>query len=314
MRFAALMVLVCALGAQDVRMYDYDRSIPFAYEEELARRDGQIEVMGAGFRSPRGGKVNMLVVLPLGKGPYAAVIYQHGGPQSMLTYLAEAEVLARAGAVSLILEAPGVGAGKREELADKGAEMREHFIDLTVCYRRAIDYLESLESVDRKRIAFVGHSYGGISGSALIAADARVKTFVLIGAVARLTRHVGETEISDWIEWRKGMTPEELARNLGEFRPVDPDQFVGAAKHGPVLYQCGNFDFVNRAACVDLVGAASAPKEVRWYDTDHSFADLEVMMDRMQWLERELKLKPVRPLVDRLWSNPRKQAVPLGVK
>src|SRR5207302_4234766 len=143
---------------------------------------------------------------------------------------------------------------------------------LTVCYRRAIDYLASLRTVDPKRIGYVGHSYGGISGSALVAHEPRVRTFVLIGAVARYTRHAGETKIDYWDEWRKGMSPEQLAETLAKFRVIDPDNFVGAPRHGPILLQCGNFDFINVEACVDLEKAASAPKEVRWYDTDHSLA------------------------------------------
>jgi pimeloyl-ACP methyl ester carboxylesterase len=315
MRYGLLtLALAMVAPAQQVALYEYDRSVPFEYQEEAVTKDAQMEVAGAGFRSPRGGKVNLLVVRPVGRGPFAAIVYQHGGVQSMLTYLAEAEVLARAGAVSLILEAPGGGPGQREPVADKGAEMREHFIDLTVCYRRAIDYLETLSVVDPKRIAFVGHSYGAVSGSALVAADKRIRTFVLVGGVARWTRHVGETDISDWIDWRKGMSPEELPRTLAEFRPVDPDQFVGAPEHGAILVQCGNFDFINVAACRDLYGAMSSPKEVRWYDTDHSFADVEATFDRMQWLQKELRLKPVRPLLDQLWSNPRKRPQALNVK
>jgi hypothetical protein len=67
-------------------------------------------------------------------------------------------------------------------------------------------------------------------------------------------------------------------------------------------------------ACVDLFAAASIPKEVRWYDTGHGFADVEATFDRMQWLERELRLKPVRPLLVRLWTAPVKRTSPLRVK
>jgi pimeloyl-ACP methyl ester carboxylesterase len=232
----------------------------------------------------------------------------------MLTYLAEAEILARAGAVSLILDAPGGGPGSREPVADRGVEMREHYADLAVCYRRAIDYLETLPFVDPKRIAFVGHSYGAISGSALVAADHRIKTFVLLGGVARLTRHVSEADIQDWIDWRKDMSREELARVRAQIRPVDPDNFVGTAGQGPIFVQCGNFDFVNVGACDDLYKATSSPKLLRWYHTDHSFADLEATFDRMQWLQKELHLKPVRPLLDHLWKTPQKRSTPLKLE
>jgi len=294
-------------------LYDYDRTAPFDYREELIRRDARIEIAGASFRSPKGGRVNMIVVRPRGSGPYAGVIYQHGGGQTMMTYIADAEVMARAGAIALILDAPGSGPGAPQTPADKGDAAREFYVELTVCYRRAIDYLESLKTVDAKRIAFVGHSYGGISGSALVAMDRRVRAFVLIGAVARYTRHV-ESNIDYWNEWRKGMSPEQLAAVQSRFRVIDPDNFVGAAGHGPILLQCGNFDEINVQACIDLEKAASAPKEVRWYDTDHDFLDVEAITDRMRWLGDALGIKNLKTAVGRLWSEPQKRATPTPIK
>lgn len=40
---------------------------------------------------------------------------------------------------------------------------------------------------------------------------------------------------------------------------------------------------------VDDLHAASDPKEVKWYDTDHFFND-EARKDRMDWLARVLGL------------------------
>jgi hypothetical protein len=67
----------------------------------------------------------------VGKGPFAVIVYQHGGGQDMKTYPAEAEVMARAGAASLILDAPGTAPGKFKpkgqmsaaELGDYESEM-----------------------------------------------------------------------------------------------------------------------------------------------------------------------------------------------
>ena len=311
MRALWMMAFAAAASAQPAALFEYDRTVPFQYQEEIIRRDSRVEIAGAGFQSPKGGKVNMIVVRPTGKGPFAGIVYQHGGGQSMTTYVAEAEVLARAGAVSLILDAPGTAPGKwKPEVQQTAADFRDYNAEITICYRRAIDYLQSLKNIDPERIGFVGHSYGGIMGGALVTVEPRVKTFVLIGGVARYTRHISETEIDYWINWRKRFTPGQLADALQVIRPIDPDQYVGAPKHGPILFQCGSFDFVNIQACPDYCAAASAPKELRWYDTDHSFADLEAAFDRMQWLERNLHLKPVRPLLDRLWTTPQKRSAP----
>src|SRR3989442_372369 len=104
---AMFLILLPPFGfAQQPSLFEYDRSVAFQYQEELIRKDAAIEIAGASFQSPKGGKVNMLVVRPVGKGPFAGIVYQHGGVTTVLTYLAEAEVLARAGALSLILDAP----------------------------------------------------------------------------------------------------------------------------------------------------------------------------------------------------------------
>jgi len=305
---------VAPAAAQHSPLADYDHTVPFQYQEEPVEKDNQIEVAGAGFQSPMGGKVNMLVVRPRGAGPYAAIVYQHGGGQSMPTYLAEAEVLARAGAVSLILDVPGSGPGKRTALEDKGAEMRASYAEMAVCFRRAVDYLQSLQIVDPSRMAFVGHSYGAIAGSVLVRTERRIKTFVLIGGVARLSRHVSETQIDYWIEWRKGMTAGQLAHAVEQIRPIDPDNFVSAPGHGSILVQCGSFDSVNIEACPALYSAASNPKELRWYDTDHGFADLEATFDRMQWLQRELRLNAVEALLNQLWKSPKKRTTAIELK
>jgi len=41
---------------------------------------------------------------------------------------------------------------------------------------------------------------------------------------------------------------------------------------------------------------------------------VEGTFDRMRWLETQLVLKPVKPLLDRLWRDPQKRATPLKVK
>src|ERR1051326_6809677 len=149
MRALTLLFVPLLSVAQQPALFDYDHTVPFQYQEEIIRKDALFEIAGAGFQSPRGGKVNMLVVRPVGKGPFAAIIYQHGGGQTMLTYLAEAEVLARAGALSLILDAPGSPPGKFRPIAEMtAAELRDYNAEIVICYRRAIDYLESLPAVD----------------------------------------------------------------------------------------------------------------------------------------------------------------------
>jgi pimeloyl-ACP methyl ester carboxylesterase len=293
------MALALPMFGQPSRaLVEYDSSVPLQYQEELFEKKPGIEIAGAGFQSPKGGKVNMIVVRPAGSGPYAGIIFQHGGGQSMATYVGEAEVLARMGALSLILDAPGAAPGKFKPVNEMtGSEMRDYDAEIVICARRAVDYLQLLKHIDPARIAFVGHSYGANTGAVLSATEKRIKTFVLLGGVARITHHV-QSEIEYWVDWRRRMTPEQLTRALEEIRPMDPDNFLGASAPAPLLVQCGKFDFLIKDDCEAFYRAAASPKELRWYNTDHSFSDLQAMFDRMEWLESHLKLRPVKPLID----------------
>jgi hypothetical protein len=47
--------------------------------------------------------------------------------------------------------------------------------------------------------------------------------------------------------------------------------------------------------CPEVHRLAAGPKRLSWYDDDHNFTSLEAMRDRLAWLEKCLKLKPVEP-------------------
>lgn len=301
------------LSAQAPALFHYDRTVPFQYQEQTSHKDSRVEIAGAGLAIPGRGKLNILVVRPAtGHGPFPAILYQHGGGQNMLTYLAEAQVMARAGAACLILDAPPASPLPSKPLEeDSAAEIRDENAGIVVCYRRTLDYLMSLQSIDPARIGLVGHSIGGIMAGILAGIDHRVKTWVLVGGVARYSKHMAVNQSDVWVAWRRRIGAANLAGALEELRPIDPDQYISRPGHGPVLFQCASFDSPdNVEGGQEYFRAASDPKELRWYDTDHSFVDIEATLDRMQWLEKQLKLKAVRPLLDELWTKPAKRTAP----
>jgi len=85
------LLRVIPLPAQQPKLFDYDRSAPFQYDQEVFGSDPRLVAAGASIAAPRGGKLHMLVVRPLVRGPFAGVVCQHGGGQSMLTDPAGAE-------------------------------------------------------------------------------------------------------------------------------------------------------------------------------------------------------------------------------
>lgn len=142
------------------RLYDYDpQTPPPAYQEKLVRETNGVKIFDASFASPKEGRVPMYVVVPPGKGPFAGVIFQHGGGQGPHTYLAEAVLLAQAGAVCLLTDA-----APRNLDPARPEGYRDDYIRMVVEMRRAMDLLGARGDVDTKRIGYVGHSYGATPG------------------------------------------------------------------------------------------------------------------------------------------------------
>jgi dipeptidyl aminopeptidase/acylaminoacyl peptidase len=211
----------------------------------------------------------------------------------MTNYLSEAIILARVSVVSMLVDAPARGEGKNSEINTMKLEAARDFqAEIVITERRALDWMLQQPGVDPKRIAYVGHSYGGIAGGVLAGVESRFAAFVLIGAVPSFARHMEINGSPYWQDMRKNMTAAEFTRTLELVRETDPGRYLPAAR-APVLVQCARFDTDdNVKGCPEIHGFAGGPKRLAWYDDDHNFTSLEAMKDRLDWLEKHLKLKP----------------------
>lgn len=290
-------MLVLAAVSPLLAQFDYDAQQPFdtTCERLPARKDA--ELRGCGFTGPRGGRVNFVLVVPAAvKPPFAGVIFQHGGGQSMTNYISEALILSRVGVVSIIPDAPARGDGKNTDLnKTKLEEARDFQAEIVITERRVLDYLLQQPGVDSKRIAYVGHSYGGVAGGVLAGVEPRISAFVLMGALTSESDHIMENQSPYWQEMRSRMSPAEFTRTIEMIRETDPAKFLPLAK-APVLVQCARLDTDdNVRGCPKVHEVAGGPKQITWYDDDHIFTSLEAMRDRLRWLEKYLKLKPLQP-------------------
>jgi predicted esterase len=76
--------------------------------------------------------------------------------------------------------------------------------------------------------------------------------------------------------------------------PLDPVNYLGKAKGVPLLLQFATHDeYVAKEKAELFANSASAPKEVRWYDTGHEM-NTNAAADRVAWLETNLKLHKSR--------------------
>ena len=170
-------------------------------------------------------------------------------------------------------------------------EARDFRAETVIIERRVLDLLLQQPGVDPKRIAYIGHSYGGIAGGVLAGIEPRIATFVLSGAVTSFAQHMQENNSPYWQDMRKSMSAADFARTMELIRETDPYHFLPAAR-APILFQCARFDTDdNVRGCPEVHKLAGGPKQITWYDDDHNFTSLEALRDRLAWLEKNLKLK-----------------------
>jgi dienelactone hydrolase len=158
-----LLALAATLAAQS-----------FDTKCETLHERPDVDQRGCSMTGFRAANVNFIYIRPKNATPpYAAVIFQHGGGQSMTNYLSEAFLLARAGVLSVIPDASA-------HRGTSGADTQE---EVVADERRILEWLLSEPGVDPKRIAYVGHSYGAMAGAALAGTEPRFAAFILLGAV-----------------------------------------------------------------------------------------------------------------------------------
>jgi hypothetical protein len=283
----AFPLLTASLGADDfdaqAALFRYDRAADLKVVEAGVEKQGTVAVHDVQFTPVPGAEpVKAYVVVPEGKGPFAAVLWVHwlGEPATTnrTQFLKEAVDLAPKGMVSLLVEGMWSAPdwyGKRVPEQDYDNSIRQ-----VIALRRAMDLLLSRPDVDKARVGYVGHDYGGIYGMMANGVDGRARTYVYIAVVPSL---------NDWAFFAR--QPVSKAAYLRQNAPLELTDYLRQVKNASTLFQFANKDvYVSRADTQVVMGAAAAPKERRFYDADHGMAVPQAMADRDAWLLKELGL------------------------
>ncbi|PYQ70415.1 MAG: hypothetical protein DMG04_24825, partial [Acidobacteria bacterium] len=196
--------------AQNAGHFDYDAKAPLGLTEVGVEHRAAADVHDITYASPRGGCVPAYLVVPKGRGPFAAVIWGHwyweNSPQRNRTeFLEEAAALAQAGVVSLLTDGPIARPGHVEDkdpLSERqAADLQQQVIDM----RRGVDVLLTRRDVDPNRLAFVGHSYNAAVGATLSGVDRRFRAFVLMAGT--MSDEI-DRRTPEYLEYRQKMGPE----------------------------------------------------------------------------------------------------------
>jgi dienelactone hydrolase len=298
-----LLIGICLISAPTLfaqdpelfRHFDYDRHAPLGLKQIGVQHRKHADVYDITYASPKGGLVPAYLVVPKGRGPFAAVIWGHwywdnSSMRNRKQFLDEAVVLAQAGVVSLLTDGPVARPGHIESKDPLDERVATDFLQQVIDMRRGVDVLLARRDVDPKRIAFVGHSYNAGIGALLSGLDRRFKCFVLM---AGLMSDEITQQTKDFQEFRQKVGPEKLDALVAKYSYLDQGKYVSHAAPAVVFLQFSNQEasltpeLERRHAAV-----VSEPKQVKFYDAPHAL-NSEARRDRIQFLTEQLKLKPL---------------------
>jgi dienelactone hydrolase len=285
------------------RLLAYDARAPLDVQViSSSERDG-ITIQDLTFASPKGGRVPAYLVSPGGAGPHPGVVFGHWGFGNRTEFLAEAELLAEAGAVSVLIDYPWERPAPWRREAPIVAEPEkslEAYVQAIVDLRRAIDLMLARPDVDAQKIAYVGHSYGAQWGAVLAAIDRRMKTAVLMAGVPDAATLYLDAREPGLVEWRKSLPPGQMDKFVEVFSRLDAIRFVPEANPIPLLFQFARRErIMSEADMTRYFDAAKGSKAILWYDTGHELLDPRAQADRAAWLQAHLGLKRLTRLLQK---------------
>ena len=273
--------------------FAYDSKAPLELTDKILEQDDTCEIHDVSYRSPGGGRVNAYLVVPKGKGPHAAILFGHWGNGTRAEFLPEARIYAAKGAVSLLPDYPWERTGEsRKKINNFGKPEIDKaiYIQTIVDLRRGIDLLLSRAGTDPQRLAYVGHSYGAQWGAILAAVDARPQTAILMGGLPAMSSLLtgSSPDLLDFAEQNKGL----LSHYMDVMQEFDPVRYVTGSHRAPLLFQFARYEeYFSRPEMERYFTAATPPKEVMWYSTDHALNDPRTLQDRQAWLAKHIGLK-----------------------
>ncbi len=295
-----LSLAATTLRAQDspaLHAFDYDRNAPLDLREAGVERRGEVTVHDISYASPKGGRVPAYLVVPKGRGPFAAVIWGHwywsNSPvRNRKEFLDEAVALARAGVVSLLTDGPVARPGHVEDPNPLSDQQANDLIQQIVDMRRGADLLVARTDVDPHRLAYVGHSYNATVGAFLSGIDKRFKAFVLMAGGLSDEVDLKSEELQ---KLRQKVGAEKFDAFAAKYAWLDPGKFVSHAAPATVFLQyAAKEDFLTPEHARQYAAIVSEPKRLKIYEAPHAL-NAEARRDRIAFLTEQLKLRALDP-------------------
>jgi hypothetical protein len=284
---SGLMLFAAGMAGAQVNsgMFSYDSKADYKISKDSAFYKNNILVRCISFTScnPAHGRIKAYLVMPSSQPPYAGIVYFHwlGRPNGNRDeFLDEAVEMGDHSALSILIQ----GYFPWTEPPVSGEKDRQQVIDQTIDLRRTIDVLLMQPGIDSKRIVFVGHDYGAMFGSIMAGVDKRVKACVLVTGMGNF----GDWSLKYWKKPSEGGA-EKYRKSL---TPVDPIGYISNAAPSALFFQFANKDiYITKETALQFYNAASEPKLVKWYETEHEMMLPQVRKDRVEWVKKQLGIR-----------------------
>ena len=294
----ALFVLSFSAFAQkpdNSHHFDYDPKVPLDTQDIGADFRGTVGIYDFSYSSPKGGRVPAYLVLPPGKGPFAAIIWGHWCWQNSeffnrKEFLDEAVALAPAGVASLLIDFPQARPGYVPDKDPLSVQDVDNLVQQVVDIRRGADLLLARPFVDPKRLAYVGHSCGATAGGVVSGVDKRFRAFVLMAG--DLSDEVVEKSPA-FQEFRQKTGPEKVDAFMAKYSWSDAGKYISHAAPATVFLQYSSQEkFLTPDVAKATAAIASEPKQFKLYDAPHAL-NAAARRDRIAFLTDQLQLKPL---------------------
>ena len=265
-------------------MKNYQRFEPKDLRVLSSQIDDGIESQLMVMQTPFGYRRVMEMFRPEGDGPFAAILYVHwyepeAHDSNRSQFVDEAKEMAHSGIVCLLIETLWSDLDfflKRTQDDDM-----QNSIEEVVNIRRVMDLLLSQPDVDSKRLAYVGHDFGGMYGVLTGSLDQRPTHYVIMAATPRFP---------DWYLYLPKLEGEAREAFIKQMSEIDPITHIPNLSPASVFLQFGMDDpHVPKERAEEFFAAAQEPKELKWYEAGHGL-NATATEDRKAWLRDKLGL------------------------
>src|SRR6185312_5994154 len=165
--------------------------------------------------------------------------------------------------------------------------------------RRGIDLLYGRVDVDRKRIAYVGHSWNAHVGAILAGVETRISTYVLMASGYADEEEAFASKDPQRMAQIKQVGEDNVREYFREYAWDDPVYFVGHTDRESIFLQfaAGDAGSAGIAAYKQqaqkyLDRFSSKDKKMEFYDAPHAL-NAAARLDRDRWLQKHLSIKKI---------------------